>query len=255
MSRRVLRHNFVRSLAALVVTLLSQPAAGAPRDHLLRWIVPPDDDVAGYKVYFALRSMDYDEGVDIELRLPDSQGIAYYLYGGLESDSDYFVVMTAYDTEGFESVFSNEIVIEALACDPTGCDDGDPCTVDACWWRFCTNDRVPEGMDSDGDGVCDLVDNCLTRPNPMQVDSDEDGFGNMCDADYDNNAFVNYWDRFRLASAIVNAESEVASYDAVLDLNSDGRINRIDWLIFQSLYLGAPGPSGLGCAGNVPCAP
>jgi hypothetical protein len=229
MSRRLRRHAFVSSLAALAVTLLSLPAVGAPRDRLLRWIVPPDDDVAGYKVYVALGSMEYDEGVDIGFRLPDAEGVASYLYGGLESDTDYYVVMTAYDTEGLESVFSNEIVRQALACGA--------------------------GTDSDGDGVCDLADNCLGRSNPLQVDSDLDGFGNICDADYYNSGFVDLRELARLEWAMLHAASGAASYEPVLDLDSDGRINIFDWMIFLSLYLRAPGPSGLGCAGSVPCAP
>jgi hypothetical protein len=35
--------------------------------------------------------------------------------------------------------------------------------------------------DTDEDGICDPVDNCLTVPNPNQADSDGDGVGNVCD--------------------------------------------------------------------------
>ena len=34
--------------------------------------------------------------------------------------------------------------------------------------------------DSDGDGVIDCLDNCPSRPNPDQADSDGDGVGNVC---------------------------------------------------------------------------
>ncbi|MBI3155299.1 MAG: thrombospondin type 3 repeat-containing protein [Burkholderiales bacterium] len=36
-------------------------------------------------------------------------------------------------------------------------------------------------VDSDGDGVCDDVDNCPSRPNADQADSDGDGVGDVCD--------------------------------------------------------------------------
>ncbi len=45
--------------------------------------------------------------------------------------------------------------------------------------------------DSDGDGVPDDTDNCLSVPNPDQVDQDLDGFGNLCDPDLDGDGFAN----------------------------------------------------------------
>jgi hypothetical protein len=36
-------------------------------------------------------------------------------------------------------------------------------------------------VDSDGDGVCDEDDNCVTTPNPNQEDKDGDGVGDACD--------------------------------------------------------------------------
>jgi hypothetical protein len=44
--------------------------------------------------------------------------------------------------------------------------------------------------DLDEDGVEDEFDNCLEAMNPAQDDSDGDGCGNLCDADYDNSGIV-----------------------------------------------------------------
>ena len=48
--------------------------------------------------------------------------------------------------------------------------------------------------DSDGDGVTDDVDNCTAVPNAAQTDTDGDGHGNICDADFDNNCVSNFSD-------------------------------------------------------------
>ena len=45
---------------------------------------------------------------------------------------------------------------------------------------------VGVGSDADGDGVTDDVDNCPAIANPGQEDFDDDGAGDVCDADDDN---------------------------------------------------------------------
>jgi hypothetical protein len=75
--------------------------------------------------------------------------------------------------------------------DETECDDGNACTRDACVERCCTHTLDPSlpgcsppppgCTDTDGDGVCNGSDNCLTVPNPNQADADGDGLGDVCD--------------------------------------------------------------------------
>jgi len=61
--------------------------------------------------------------------------------------------------------------------DEDGCPEkGQPCT------------------DSDNDGVCDFVDNCINVPNPGQGDLDNDGVGNLCDLDIDGDGMGNNHD-------------------------------------------------------------
>lgn len=45
--------------------------------------------------------------------------------------------------------------------------------------------------DLDGDGVLGIDDNCPDADNPQQSDFDDDGAGDACDADLDNDSIPN----------------------------------------------------------------
>jgi len=92
--------------------------------------------------------------------------------------------------------------------------------------------------DADGDGVADNLDNCTVDQNPMQTDADNDGYGNLCDADIDNNGIVNFEDLGRLRLAFFTA-------DPVADFNSDGIVNFTDLGIMRTSFLAPPGPIGI----------
>ena len=92
--------------------------------------------------------------------------------------------------------------------------------------------------DTDADGIADPVDNCKLVPNPLQRDSDGDNYGNICDADFDNNRFVN-------AADLAIFKSRFGTTNANADLNGSGFVNAADLAIFKSLFGKAPGPSGL----------
>jgi hypothetical protein len=107
--------------------------------------------------------------------------------------------------------------------------------------------------DGDGDGVPDNFDNCLTHPNgPLggnacgQFDADNDGYGNACDNDFNNNAVVDPTDLGDLLVALGGPDSEI-------DTNCNGVVDPTDLGNLLIGLGGAPGPSGLGCAGTVPC--
>ena len=121
--------------------------------------------------------------------------------------------------------------------------------------------------DNDGDGVFNLVDNCVNAGNPPsggatepQQDFDLDGFGQQCDADYDNSGgTVNVTDFnffiscFNASAALGNPFPVVGSSAGVdcnnMDMDSTGTINTTDFNFFIGLFnAGTVGESGLPCA-------
>ena len=87
------------------------------------------------------------------------------------------------------------------ADDNSLCDDTDLCTTDVCTAGSCVFQPEP---DTDADGVCDLIDNCVFRPNPLQEDEGNvgpsgppmpDGIGDVCQCgDITFNHFVDFFD-------------------------------------------------------------
>ncbi len=117
------------------------------------------------------------------------------------------------------------------------------------------------GPDTDRDGIRDVEDDCLVVPNgPLlatgqcstQEDGDHDGYENPCDTDINNDGATGLDD----VLATLNA-AMLVSTDPIYDFNCDGAVGYGD--VIQSLR-GAqggtgdvPGPSGLACAGTIPC--
>lgn len=66
---------------------------------------------------------------------------------------------------------------DGCSCSQLTVDDGDPCTLDACVNGVVTHTF----QDADGDGVCNINDNCPDDANTNQDDDDCDGVGNVCD--------------------------------------------------------------------------
>ncbi|NRA06693.1 MAG: hypothetical protein HRU02_00905, partial [Myxococcales bacterium] len=116
-------------------------------------------------------------------------------------------------------------------------------------------------MDADGDGWTDASDNCVLIPNAgtLGCDSDKDGYGNACDGDFNNDGTsdgVDFSPLF-LADFASGAQSNNAAGDPQgTDMNCDGLVDGVDFVdpfFLTQFGLGTPGPSGIGCAGSVPC--
>ena len=113
--------------------------------------------------------------------------------------------------------------------------------------------QIVKGSTSDGDadGVPDADDNCMERANAVQCDTDQDGYGNACDADYDDDMRVGVPDfnGFRAEFGL-----DIPPGNGEMDHDCDGTIAISDFNSFRSLFGGPPGRSGLTCAGAAPCS-
>jgi hypothetical protein len=116
------------------------------------------------------------------------------------------------------------------------------------------SERIPDlyPMDTDNDGVPDYQDNCIQHANgPLipdaggnsQQDSNNDGFGNACDADLNNDGQTNSLDLGLLRQVFYTTEAD-PDFDPDSDLNGDGAVNSLDLGIVNTLFYHPPGPSG-----------
>jgi hypothetical protein len=118
-------------------------------------------------------------------------------------------------------------------------------------WRMVELDLT----DTDGDGVTDAIDNCALHANGpntfpdgdsrIQLDTDGDGYGNLCDGDLNNDGKTNTLDLNLYKLAHRSAVGD-ANYDVDADFNGDGTINTLDLNIYKGLHRLPPGPSCCG---------
>lgn len=100
----------------------------------------------------------------------------------------------------------------------------------------------PDAGDTDADGVSDDRDSCTLIADASQIDADNDGIGNMCDPDFNNDCLVDATDFLALRSKIGSTTSPV------FDLNGDGVVSWADYLVMKPYFSMPPGP---GAAPNV----
>ncbi len=139
-----------------------------------------------------------------------------------------------------------------VACDDGVDNDGDGSTDYPADPDCSALDDVLEDSDADSDEIVDLLDNCIATTNRSQLDANQDGYGDACDADYDGDGVVGASDLARLEGAF-GATLGSENYDPALDADGDGVTGEPEVLLLQTSYGKPPGPSALSCAGTVPC--
>jgi hypothetical protein len=89
----------------VIVALLAWCLCGTAwaADVTLQWDANTEPDLAGYKIYQGTASGVYGEPI------PVSKDLTEHTLTGLPDNVFLYFVMTAHDTEGLESDFSNEV--------------------------------------------------------------------------------------------------------------------------------------------------
>jgi hypothetical protein len=104
-------------------------------------------------------------------------------------------------------------------------------------------------VDSDGDAVPDLFDNCRNTDNgpfaavgacgtAEQLDSDGDGYGNPCDGDLDQSGLTNGVDFTAMFGLLFGSNNAG-------DLDCTGLTNGVDFTAMFALLFTVPGPGAL----------
>ncbi len=104
--------------------------------------------------------------------------------------------------------------------------------------------------DPDGDGVCnDTQDNCTAVANPTQQDNDEDGYGNHCDLDVNNDCNIGIPDVAAVFGKLLAVAPWSPNSDGAYDVGPvDGAVGIPDVAAVFGGLLGAPGPTSRTCA-------
>ncbi len=152
--RRVPRKTVVVALLFMAFT-----AAGWAADVTIVWTPNTEADLAGYKIYIGTVSGTYG--------IPTTIGTqTTYTFTGLAAGTTYYIAVTAYNTSGLESGFSNQVsaTTPGTISSTTKCDIDSNGTANALDLQILINvimgiQTMPSGKgDLNADGKFDALD-------------------------------------------------------------------------------------------------
>jgi hypothetical protein len=100
-----LQKMLINSVLASILSL-SMSSVSSASSVALQWDPNTESDLAGYKVYYAAESSNFDDAVAVDVQNQTTTTIA-----GLDPAKSYSFAVKAYNAAGLESSFSNVVVI------------------------------------------------------------------------------------------------------------------------------------------------
>jgi chitinase len=170
---------FLIPLLFAISLMLSAAAYAASVE--LEWDPNTEPQLAGYKVHWGTSSGNYTTSKNVG-------NTTFCTITGLDEGKTYYFAATAYDGDGIESDYSNQIAY-----------------------------TLPLS-DSDGDGVPDSQDAFPSNP-AETTDTDGDGIGNNADTDDDNDQMPDAWEIQYGFNPLVNDASDDADGDGFSNLD------------------------------------
>ncbi|MGH8071286.1 MAG: malectin domain-containing carbohydrate-binding protein [Candidatus Entotheonellia bacterium] len=140
----------------------------------LQWDPNTETDLAGYKVYYGYASRQYNVNVNAGKSTKT-------ILSGLDDVKIYYFAVTAYDTNGNESKYSNEVSynLSTADSDKDGLSD---------WDEISLYRTDPNRADTDGDGLSDGDEVEVHRTDPTKADTDGDGVSDGTEVSKGSNA-------------------------------------------------------------------
>jgi hypothetical protein len=105
------------ALASAIALLVSTTASAALREYRVYFEPSPSSSAAGYTLHIGPNAGNY--ALDFDLGTPPEQGGTVIYAVDLEDSIDLFVALRAYDSNGIQSILSNEFRVAAVVLPPT----------------------------------------------------------------------------------------------------------------------------------------
>jgi hypothetical protein len=219
-------------------------AIGAPAHHTMTGVLTMGATYTSYTRYYNTRQVQYSPMTVVGSRFPWTTGRVTVTAVGR---GPHKTVHYAQGYDNRNTTTTNGLgtvqLVSPLLTHWFGFTDYDTAGIGILRIQF-----IGTGPDFDVDGVQDADDNCSQSPNSTQVDTDGDGCGNGCDADYDQNGIAG-WSDYGAFTQCYATTNELCEHEDP----PSGIVGLIDFGIFVTELFGqAPGPSGT-TAGTTAC--